>query len=413
MSSLSAARLAPRRLSLPWSLKATPLRVALVVTGAWRLVIGGWGLVAHGIVPPGPYASQNLLHPGWPSNPLSMLLDAGVRMDAFWYAGIAQHGYSYSSGGLKSIAYFPLYPLLVKVASFGTGNVYVAGMLISTLSLFLAVWALSSWLELKGHASSSPLAVALMLCFPVGFFWVAMYTESLFLALAVACLVLYERQRWELSAACAFLAVLTRPTGLILAPCLLLLALPYTPKLMSNPRLPGWFSKLSKPRSEAPSQPHSFMRPWIPALAVPTAYALFAAYQWVTFGNPLATVQADQAAPFSRNLSEGLKDLTLNRPGFPSWYLGALLVLGMLFLAAVPLVYRRFGAPYALFAALTVLFPMSTGLVSLERYVMIDFPVFAALATSRRRLLPVSLAVIGFYLSLGLCALFVNGYTII
>jgi hypothetical protein len=389
----------------------------LTVTGAWRLAIGAWGIIAHGVVASGPYASDTLMHRGWPSNPFTLLIDAGVRMDGFWYAGIAQHGYAYSVGKLSSIAYFPLYPLLIKGVSVLTaGNVYVAGMLISTICLFLAVWALQAWLNLRGVGSSSALAVGLMICFPVGFFFVSMYTESLFLALALGAFVCFERERWGAAAACCFLAVLSRPTGLILVPCLAVMAIARDPIITGwiaerGSRLTRTLAALIKPDDAAPLRDR--LLPWFSVVAGPVAYACFALYQWITFGNPLATVKADQAPPFSRNLGQGLSDLTLNRPGFPSWYLADLLGLGLLFLAAVPVVYRRFGLPYALFAAMAVLFPMSTGLVSLERYVLIDFPVFAALAMSRSRMIPLALVAVGFYLSLGLMALLIAGYTII
>lgn len=374
----------------------------MVVTGCWRVTIAVWGIVAHGIVRRGPYASDTLIHRGWPSSPLSLLVDAGVRMDSYWYAGIAQHGYAYHVGKLASIAYFPLYPLLIKGVSILAGNTYVAGMIISTVCLFLAVWALQHWLDGRGMGASSALVVGLMLCFPVGFFWASMYTESLFLALTLATFVFFERERFLAASLCAFLAVLCRPTGLILAPVLMLMAL----------------SRLRNLRTErVGADPVSSERNpliiWLPTIAGPVAYGCFSAYQWVAFGNLLATVNADQQPPFSRNLGQALSDLALHRPGFPSWYLAGLLVLGLLFLAVVPLVYRRFGAPYALFAALAVLFPMSTGLVSLERYVLVDFPVFAAVGLARRRMVPVGLAAFGFYFSLGLMALFIAGYTII
>jgi len=439
VSALSATVKRPRLQTVPaaW-LAATPLRRALAVTVSWRIVIGLWGIIAHGLVPKGPYGSATLMHRGWSSNPFTLFIDAGVRMDGFWYAGIAQHGYGYTAGKLASIAFFPLYPAAIKLVSFGTGNVYVGGMLIATVSLFLAVWALQAWLDHRGMGASSALAAGLMLCFPVGFFWASMYTESLFLALALATFVFFERDRWLLSAACAALAVLCRPTGLILAPCLAMMAVrraggfsflascfsfvgterrPWGSRFWNAAGQATWLrgSGSSGPthRNQKRETRNQKLQTLLPVIAGPVAYAGFAAYQWVAFGSPLATVRADQAPPFSRNLSEALSDLMLRRPGFPSWYLAVLLGLGLIFLAAVPLVYRRFGLPYALFAALAVLFPMSTGLVSLERYVMIDFPVFAAVALTKTRAVPVALMTLGFYISLGLMALFVNGYTII
>ena len=409
--------------------------------------MGVWGVVAHGMVRPGPYAANTLMHRGWPANPFTYVVDAGVRMDAFWYAGIVRHGYTYSTHNPSSIVFYPLFPAVVKVLSLATGSVFLAGMIVPTICLFLAVLALQAWLDARGAGKASALAMGLILCFPFGFFWASMYTESLFLALALATFVFFERGSWQLSAVCAFLAVLCRPTGIGAG------ALPggyaagfgfqvpgpakfrvqgsklkgQKPKTRNKEREPSskfkvQSSKLKgrqpgtsnhKPETRNPKKKNPPLLPWFAVFAGPFAYACFAAYQWIALGTPFASVNAEAVRPFSRDFSQAISDLMLRRPGFPPWYLAALLVIGVVFLAAVPWVYRRFGLPYALFAALVVLFPMTSGLTSLERYVMVDFPVFAALAMVGRRVVPVTLMITGFYAMLGFMALFVAGYTLI
>jgi hypothetical protein len=50
----------------------------------------------------------------------------------------------------------------------------------------------------------------------------------------------------------------------------------------------------------------------------------------------------------------------------------------------VPFVWRRFGAPYALFMLINLMLPLSTGhLVGLGRYTAVLFPMFLWLATLR------------------------------
>ena len=434
----------PLRLAFVWS---TPLRRAFLVTASWRVLVGVWGVVAHGMVRPGPYAANTLMHRGWPANPFTYVVDAGVRMDAFWYAGIVRHGYTYSTHNPSSIVFYPLFPAVVKVLSLATGSVFLAGMIVPTICLFLAVLALQAWLDARGAGKASALAMGLILCFPFGFFWASMYTESLFLALALATFVFFERGSWQLSAVCAFLAVLCRPTGLVLAPCLAAMLLVSGSKFQGRLKVQGSRFKAQRPetedekqgtrtqfkvqgskfkaqgaatgyeqpqtRNQKPETRNPPLLPWFAVFAGPFAYACFAAYQWIALGTPFASVNAEAVRPFSRDFSQAISDLMLRRPGFPPWYLAALLVIGVVFLAAVPWVYRRFGLPYALFAALVVLFPMTLGLTSLERYVMVDFPVFAALAMVGRRVVPVTLMITGFYAMLGFMALFVAGYTLI
>jgi Mannosyltransferase (PIG-V) len=384
----------------PWTPAAiwsTPLRRALMVTAVWRALIFAMGIVAHAVKSHGPTASQTLMHHGWPRKAWTYLIDAGVRQDAWWYARIAQHGYTFSTHHLSSIVFYPLFPLVIKTVGFATGSVYVAGMLVSTVCLFLSVFVLQMWLDDRGMGKSSAMTVALMLCFPFGFFWVSMYSESLFLLLALSTFVAYERGKLWPAAVLAFLAVLARPTGLIIAPCLAVMALNGT-----WPGLSGLKATMSR----------GFL-PWLPVVAGPLAFASFAAYQWLLFGTPLASVKAEAVPPFSRSLSHALSDLMLRRTGFPPWFLAFMLVIALTFVALVPLVYARFGLPYALFAALVVLFPLASGLTSMERYVLIDFPVFAAIAMVRWRIIPVALSVIGFYALLGFMTLFISGYTLI
>jgi hypothetical protein len=369
----------------------------MLLTVGWRLVIAVWGIAVHGIkVARGPTAGQTLMHLGWPADPLTYLADAGVRQDAFWYARIVEHGYTFSTHHLSSIVFYPLFPLLLKGFSLVTGNVFVAGVVLPTLCLFVSVWLLQQWLEDRGLGDRTPVVTGLILCFPFAFFWVSMYNESLFLALTLATFVLFERRRPLPAALCAFAAVLCRPTGLIIAPVLAVMI------LESN--------RCSKCRElRAACRPTA----WLAVLAGPLAFATFVAYQWLRFVTPLASVRAEAVPPFSRGFSQALSDLMLNRHGFPPWFLLFMLAFGVVFLAAVPTVYRRFGLAYALFAALVVLFPMTSGLTSLERYVMIDFPVFAAVATAAPRRLTLVLMTLGFYGLLGFMTLFIAGYTII
>ena len=380
-------------LATAWS---TPLRRAFLVTGVWRVLVACWGIASHAVSLNGPDASQTLSDHGWAKNIVTLLVDAGVREDSWWYARIATHGYTYSTTRLSSIVFYPLFPGLIKAVAALTGNVYVAGMLIPTICLFGAVYFMSQWLTDRGMADKTAMSMALMLCFPFGFFWASMYTESLFLVLTLATFVFFERERYLLSSLCVFLAVLSRPTGLIIAPALALTIV---------------FARRGRKRQLTSASALSLK--WLPVLAGPFAYAVFSAYQWIAFGTPFASIRAEAVPPFSRGLQHAVSDLLLRRHGFPPWYLMLMLVIALTFLAATPMVYRRFGAPYALFSVLTVLFPLASGLTSMERYVLVDFPVFAAVATIKFRWIPVGIIVAGSYCLMMFMMLFVQGFTLI
>lgn len=348
----------------------TNLRRILTLTVIWRLLIAVVGIAAHFLLPTGRMTSFSLLRvERWSQNPLTLALDAGVRNDSIWYARIVEHGYTFSTHHVSSIAFYPLYPLLIKLVSLPTGNLYVAGMLISTACMFAAVVLLYEWLEVKGLESCAVWATLLLLSFPWSVFFAAMYTESLYLALALGAFLAAERRWYGWATVCAFLIALTRPTGILVAVCLAVL--------------------LSA----------SGERQWR-ARAVPVsgfvALATFALYQAIAFGTPFASEEAATVPPWSRGIRQAVSDLHFHaRPGFPSWYLVFMLVVAILMLLPVPLVYRRVGPVYALLAVLMIVMPAASGLVSMERYAVVDFPVFAAMATMRSRFVRFGLVEIG------------------
>lgn len=148
--------------------------------------------------------------------PVGNLLAAPVdRFDAAYYLAIAAHGYGAFASG--KVAFFPLYPLLIHVLTPVSGSGVIAGVAISAASFGVALVLLH---RLTAELLGSPAADAtvLLLCFaPLSFFFTAVYTESLFLALSVGSLYAAHRGRWRLACALGALATLTRPTGVLLA----------------------------------------------------------------------------------------------------------------------------------------------------------------------------------------------------
>ncbi len=155
-----------------------------------------------------------------------VLAGPAARWDAAYYLTIATHGY----GNLDSptnlrLAFFPLYPLLVKVGGF-VMPVIVAGVLISIVALGFALYGVHrlSTLEsaraaavVRGRASQTAgLAVLLLAFSPMAVFFSADYTESLFMALAVAAFLCARHGRWMWAATAGLLAAATRSPGILL-----------------------------------------------------------------------------------------------------------------------------------------------------------------------------------------------------
>lgn len=227
-------------------------RVAVVLVG----IVGAW------------YAA-----PGGPAHPLG--LGRWFHWDAALLVEIAEFGYGGNpaeppDAGLP--AFFPGFPLLLRVVAVPLGGDYVlAGLLISLVAGAVAAVALARLGELEG-ARVGPYAVAALLFSPMAVFLFAGYSEALFLAFAVPAWLLARRGRWGYAVAAAAGASCVRITGLFLAVALIVEFL-----LAWRARRPG-----ALPRA-------------LPLLVVPFVPLLaYSLYQYARTGDLLAWNTAQQ-----------------------------------------------------------------------------------------------------------------------
>jgi hypothetical protein len=288
-----------------------------------------------------------------------------VRSDSSWYLGIAHHGYG--ADPQHAPAFFPLYPVLVAGLGRVLGDYPLAGLLISlaaTAVAFELLWRLAAPRIGAGGATRAVLYLAL---FPMAVFLGAVYTESLFLALAVAAFLLAERDHWVWASVAAGAAMLTRSVGIAILAGLLVLAWPEARRL-------GWL------------------------LLAPLMFASFPLALHFQTHDALAFVHAQDdwdrvfspAGPFG-GLWDGIAALWGTTDNFSHRYYLAVNIENLLylapFLALLPLVWRRVGKAYAVYAALALAIPMSFPasngdfpLFSMPRFTILAFPCFIALA---------------------------------
>ena len=159
----------------------------------------------------------------------NVLAAPSVRWDSIHYLAIAGHGYAAAT----STAFFPLYPLLIRVMGAATGSAPVAGVLISAVSLMVALGLLHRLTDLELGRRAADATVMLLALSPLSFFFSAVYTESLFLALSLGAVYAGRRGRWAAAGALAGLAAVTRVPGVLLVVPLALIYL-------KQHRRPGW-----------------------------------------------------------------------------------------------------------------------------------------------------------------------------
>ena len=306
------------------------------------------------------------------------------QWDTNWYVIIATQGYGWDAE--RSPAFFPLYPLLIRgVDQVNPGPTIAAALLVSavsTLALLVLVHRLA--LDVLGRVAGADASrsVFYLLAFPTGFFLVAGYNESLFLALAVGSLYLMRHGRWWWAGALAGLASATRLAGVLLAAAFVVEYL----------RQRGAFERpLRRPRLGLDALAIAL----VPSGAL--AYAAFCAYRFgdvMAFSKAQALWLRDGYHPpwVSLKMAGGavLRTGSLFDHGTIHNVLNVGAALGAITLLVLAVVGRwKLGVEnlyLVVFAFLCVLVPLSTPiqtdypLASMLRYVLECVPIFFVLA---------------------------------
>ena len=101
--------------------------------------------------------------------------DGFVRFDSGWYLGIARSGYSYAVGGRSNIAFFPVYPLLMRYVGRLLGpskaDVYFGGILVSWIAFVFAIVGVYQLARLALPHRQAERAALLTAIFPFAFFF--------------------------------------------------------------------------------------------------------------------------------------------------------------------------------------------------------------------------------------------------
>lgn len=328
---------------------------AVVVSRGAVLLVGLIAVYVFGF-PPGQ-------GPVGPVDEAATLLD---RWDTGWYLGIVREGYRPSASALaqQNIAFFPLYPLLIRAVGEITGERYLlAGFLVSMAAFAGALTYVFRLGKLVCRTADGPrLAVAFIAAYPFAVFFGAVYTESLFLLCAAGSFYHALRRQPLAAAGWALAAGLTRPNGVLLAVPLAVIAVG-----RAWPRSPTW-------------------RELAMIAAAGIGLAIFASYIWSLTGDPFLWMKTQAAWGRGYEGLSGLVPDPFLRRGLLGAFrfstpgtlnsLAGLFALGL----AVP-VTRRYGLAFGLFVVLNVLVPMATGgPTSLGRFTAVLFPLFLYLA---------------------------------
>ncbi|MFV1917683.1 MAG: mannosyltransferase family protein [Patescibacteria group bacterium] len=182
----------------------------------WRILLFTILFLAISIVP----LQMNFLGGGLESYLAKPYLWAWVNFDGEHFLSIAYRGYQ-----PLTYFFFPVYPLITKYAAYFLGdsftNLAVSGLIVSNISFFVALMGLWKLFKLDYRKDVVLLAVILLLSFPASFYFASLYSESLFLALAVWSLYFARKKNWILAGLLGGLSTATRLVGIALVPALI------------------------------------------------------------------------------------------------------------------------------------------------------------------------------------------------
>ncbi len=197
-------------------------KIALVLTMALRIFYSALAAALSFVLHPAPSLihsnalTENLPAPGsWHY----ALVGIWERFDTLWYMRIAQHGYDRP----MAVIFYPLYPATIHAASWLLPPI-VSALLVSTGSAFFFCWGMLRLASEELSAAGRIRMLAFVAAWPASFVFFAGYAESLTAALIVWAVVFARNSRWELAATCGLLAGLARPSGVLVAVPLLVLA---------------------------------------------------------------------------------------------------------------------------------------------------------------------------------------------
>jgi hypothetical protein len=339
----------------------------------------------------------------------SAFWDPFTQWDAGWYFQIAKSGYLFVAGGPSAgvgkagkIAYFPVYPLLMRYAGhlFGNtgGGLYLGGILVSWLAFIAAMVALFFLARLDLSRIRAERAALLTAIFPFSFFFGMVYTEALFLLLTLLAFYAFRTRRWVLGGIAGGLASATRVNGILMLPALAWIA---------------W-------RTAEPTR-RDRGKAVVGLVLVGTGVAVYSVYVYRISGNPFewaASIQrwgyhpggAPWLAPLQlvgRLATHPYAYLATNGMAVYDVLYGA---TGVLFAVTIPFVWRRFGAGYGLFMLANLWLPLSSGVFEgVGRYCSVLFPCFLWLATIRSRAVSTALIVLFAVVYTFALALFATG----
>lgn len=293
-----------------------------------------------------------------------------LRFDSGWYLDIARNGYSIIENSQSNVAFFPLFPLLMKIGNYiPILGLETSGILLANIFAFLSFFVFYKLLLLKWKDISKS-AFILFIIFPSSFFLGFVYSESLFLFLTLSAWYFAEKGKILQSSVFGFLAASTRSLGFFIF-------IPIVYKYLKEKK----FNKQNI----------------LTIILIPLGIVPFLLFLNFKFNDFLffQKIQKYWGREFDwvwNTIYRYIKEIVFNINFFAVFDLLTLMIVFCL----VVYLWMKVDKSYSIWVAIGILIPALTGtFASINRYSLVLFPIFIALA----KILKNKILIILYYIS--------------
>ncbi len=307
-----------------------------------------------------------------------------ANWDGMHYLSIARNGYTQNF----QYAFFPLYPLVVRIISIITQNFLISAVLISIVSSYLAINVFYGLAKTDLKEKVAAKAVFYMLIFPTSFYLLMSYSEGLFILFVMLSFYYLKKKKILFSVIFASLASATRLAGLAVVLALMV-------DILSN---------------------HSLHRKKWLILIAPTGFLSYCLYLFSKTGDPFYFLTSQlhwmrSLAMPGLNIWETLRvvsfpGLLLKYPNMAIDLIFTIFLIGMVLRS-----FRFLPFSYGVYGLISLLLPLATPtLMSMPRFILPIFPIFILMAKIKNQHFIFAYQLVSIMLLSAFAVMYINDY---
>lgn len=310
------------------------------------------------------------------------------NFDGVHYIAIASRGY------INEGRFLPLFPIIIKTITFPLSFLleikpygpatFWTSLLLSNLFFLLAIHYLYKLLRLDYKKEIVIKTILLLIVFPTSFFFISVYTESLFLLLSVLSIFSARNRQWSRAICFAMLLTITRLPGVLVTLPLLYEFITKEIKVNKINEVKKFFTL-------------SNIIKLLPFLLIPLPLIGYSYFNYLKWQDPLFFIHAHDLGN-SRSVSSFVFPLvtvyrylkiflTVNFRQYEFWV--AMIEFISLLLATFGVIFsyvKKIRPSYQLFSLALLSLPLLSGTLSgFPRYLILAFPLFIGVTVSLKK----------------------------